>query len=71
MGPIIILDKSTCQALSRREHFFLHKYSLENLTPILGMELLGDLAKTPRKGILESLCVAPHSYWVLSSRMVP
>lgn len=45
MGPIVILDKSTFQSLSMREHFFLHKYFKENLTPILGMELLGDLRK--------------------------
>lgn len=48
MGPIIILDKSTFQALSRREHLQLHFYFLENLTPILGLELLGDLRKERR-----------------------
>jgi len=45
MGPIIILDKSTFQSLSKNEHLFLHKHFKENLTPILGMELLGDLRK--------------------------
>ena len=45
MGPIIILDKSAFQSLSRRECFFLHIYFKENLTPILCMEILGDLAK--------------------------
>jgi len=41
MGPIIILDKSAFQSLSRREHLFLHIHFMENLTPILGMERLG------------------------------
>ena len=45
MGPIIILDKSTFQSLSKQEHFFLHMHFMENLTSILGMELLGDLRK--------------------------
>jgi len=50
VGPIIILDKSTFQSLSRREHSFLDKHFLQNLTPILAMEILGDLAKQPKKG---------------------
>jgi len=45
MGPIIILDKSTFQSLSYREHIFLDKHFYENNTPILCMELLGDLSK--------------------------
>lgn len=45
MGPIIILDKSTFQSLSKEEHFILDIHFKENLTPILGMELLGDLRK--------------------------
>lgn len=45
MGPIIILDKSAFQSLCRREHLFLHIHFMENLTPILGLELLGDLRK--------------------------
>lgn len=45
MGPIVILDKSTFQSLSKREHLFLRKHFKENLTPILGLELLGDLRK--------------------------
>ncbi len=48
MGPIIILDKSAFQSLSRREHLFLHIHFMENLTPILGLELLGDLRKEGR-----------------------
>jgi len=49
VGPVIILDKSTFQSLSRREHVLLHKHFTENLTPILAMELLGDLAKQPKR----------------------
>ena len=45
MGPIVILDKSTFQSLSYHEHIFLDKHFYENLTPILCMELLGDLSK--------------------------
>ena len=45
MGPIVILDKSTFQSLSKQEHLFLHIHFKENLTPILGMEILGDLRK--------------------------
>jgi len=45
MGPIIILDKSTFQSLSYREHLFLNKHFYENNTPILCIELLGDLSK--------------------------
>jgi len=48
MGPIIILDKSAFQSLSKREHLFLHIHFMENLTPILGIELLGDLRKEGR-----------------------
>lgn len=45
MGPIIILDKSAFQSLSAREHIFLDIHFMENLTPILGLEILGDLRK--------------------------
>lgn len=48
MGPTIILDKSAFQALSYREHFQLDLHFMENVTPILGMELLGDLAASGR-----------------------
>ena len=51
MGPIVILDKSTFQSLSYREHIFLDKYFYENNTPILCMELLGDLSKYKSKTV--------------------
>lgn len=48
MGPILIFDKSAFQSLSRREHLYVDIHFLENLTPILGLELLGDLRKEGR-----------------------
>lgn len=45
MGPILILDKSVFQSLSHRELLFLRKHFMENLTPILILEILGDLSK--------------------------
>lgn len=50
MGPVIILDKSTFQSLSRDEHLLLEFHFTQNLTPILGMELLADLSKPPPDG---------------------
>lgn len=49
MGPRIILDKSAFQALSRPEMGLLSKHFMENLTPILGLEILGNLSKYPKK----------------------
>jgi hypothetical protein len=48
LGPTIILDKSAFEALSFREHSQLDFHFMENVTPILGMELLGDLAASGR-----------------------
>ena len=45
MGPILILDKSTFQSLGYEEHIELKKHFMENLTPILAMEIVADLAK--------------------------
>ncbi len=45
MGPIIILDKSTLEALSPGEVFILHKYFHVNIAPVLAIEILGDLKK--------------------------
>lgn len=45
MGPILILDKSTFQSLGYEEHLELKKHFMENLTPILAMEIVADLAK--------------------------
>lgn len=45
MGPIVILDKSAFQSLSLREHLELDEHFMENLTPILCLEILADLRK--------------------------
>lgn len=44
MGPIIILDKSTLQGLSIDESVWLENFFLTNITPLLYVETLGDLA---------------------------
>ena len=46
MGPTIILDKSTLQALSQQEIYFLFKHYYVVVTPILIMEILADLKKS-------------------------
>jgi hypothetical protein len=45
MGPILILDKSALQRLSRTEVWRLRKHFSLNIPPILIAEILGDLAK--------------------------
>ena len=45
MGPKIILDKSTFQSLSFEEIVTLHNYYFVVVTPVLIMEILGDLTK--------------------------
>jgi hypothetical protein len=45
MGPILILDKSALQGLSRREVWRLRRHFSLNIPPILIAEILGDLAK--------------------------
>lgn len=51
MGPIIILDKSTLQSLSFDEIIILHKYYFLNITPVLTIEILGDLRKPSKDTI--------------------
>lgn len=50
MGPIIILDKSAFQMLSKREHRILGEHFSQNVTPVLRYEVLGDLSKKVLKG---------------------
>lgn len=45
MGPYIVLDKSAFQSLSYDELFYLAKHYSIVLTPVLVMEILGDLKK--------------------------
>jgi hypothetical protein len=42
MGPVIICDKSTLQALSRDELNALRRYYSLNIPPVLLVEILGD-----------------------------
>jgi hypothetical protein len=49
-GPPTILDKSTFQALSFADLAEFRNYFLENVTPVLILEILGDLAKQYRDG---------------------
>jgi hypothetical protein len=52
MGPTIILDKSSLQALSQQELEFLYRYYTVNIPPILVIEILGDLHKPGDAGSL-------------------
>jgi len=45
MGPTIILDKSSLQALSKKELVLLNKLYFVNIPPILPIEILADLKK--------------------------
>ena len=45
MGPIIILDKSAFQSFSHEDCIWLDRYFLQVLTPILAVEIFGDLAR--------------------------
>jgi hypothetical protein len=51
-GPIIILDKSAFQALSYQEHITLDIHFESNLVPPLVYEILGDLSKQFKNGVL-------------------
>jgi hypothetical protein len=48
MGPVLLADKSTVQALSAEELRFLEKHFTVMLTPTLVLEVLADLKKDPR-----------------------
>lgn len=50
MSPIAVVDKSSFQAISTREMVFFEKYFIHNLTPVLAVELLGDLSKRTKQG---------------------
>jgi hypothetical protein len=51
MGPTIILDKSSLQALSFDEIVILNNLYFVNITPVLVMEILGDLKKKSPDGM--------------------
>lgn len=50
MSISIILDKSSFQMLNPEEINMLHNYFLPNITPVLVMEVLGDLKKDESEG---------------------
>jgi hypothetical protein len=49
-GPVLLLDKSTFQGLSSREHLYRSIHFFEMVTPILVTEILGDLSKVLEEG---------------------
>ncbi len=51
MGPIIILDKSSLQALSKKELVLLNKLYFVNIPPVLTIEILADLKKKTKMGL--------------------
>lgn len=50
MHITIIIDKSTFQMLSYNELLYISNYYKHNITPILTMEILGDLKKEAKEG---------------------
>ena len=50
MGPILILDKSALQTLSKDEVLFLYKFFTVNVPHILILEILADLKKEKLNG---------------------
>ncbi len=54
LGPTIILDKSTFQSLSFEEIVCLHNYYFVVVTPVLLIEILGDLTK-PKQNESETI----------------
>lgn len=47
-GPALLVDKSALQTLSRDEERFLFKHYFIAITPVLVLEIVGDLTKPPR-----------------------
>jgi len=57
MGPTIILDKSSLQALSKKELVLLNKLYFVNIPPVLTVEILADLKKTRDPSTLNEAAV--------------
>jgi hypothetical protein len=51
MGPILLCDKSTLQALARAELNVLRRYYFLSIPPVLLVEILGDLKKQADAGM--------------------
>jgi len=58
MGPIIILDKSTLQTLTRDEIFFLNKYYSPNYIPVIIQEVLSNIRRFPDKRKSEKIAAS-------------
>lgn len=57
MGPTIILDKSSLQALSKKELILLNKLYFVNIPPVLTIEILSDLKKSKEPNLLNKEAV--------------
>jgi hypothetical protein len=57
-GPILIYDKSAMQRLSADEAEWLTHFFRCNITPVYLLEVMGDLAKNPKRGTPESMVAA-------------
>lgn len=52
LGPLLVLDKSTLQALSRNEIHYLFKHYMLLVPPVLLYEILSDIKKTPKRRMI-------------------
>ena len=57
-GPILIYDKSAMQRLSADEAKWLTHFFRSNITPVYLLEVMGDLAKSAKRGTPESMVAA-------------
>ena len=67
MSLTIILDKSSFQMLSYNEMILLNNYYQHNITPLLVMEILGDL----KKELSNEKEISPDKVIELSTRLFP
>jgi hypothetical protein len=61
MSLSIIIDKSAFQSLNMNEVILLHNYYLPNITPILVLEIMGDLKKEFKSGCDSKVKVQEYS----------
>ena len=71
MGPIILLDKSTFQALSGLESQFLHNHFYVNIAPLLLYETIGDLSKygEDKDRARDTVARIAKKFWILGSKI--
>ena len=67
LGPTIILDKSSLQALSKKELIILNKLYFVNVPPILPIEILADLKKVKDSETLNEKTVIEISNKLIQS----